>query len=631
MALAVALTCAVLAEVVLAQDPTCGHCRCHVVHEDLLTGTPGAGAYLHVNCSDDKYFPGQLRPPKLTADDANLPVSAEFMRNSYTYVGDDFLLKGAIRLSLADNDISNVSRRSFSSLTSLQYLSLAQNRLDNIDAEVFHGLGHLEELDLSQNFLSYIPDGLFSELVSLTTLRIASNRLDSIGPKFFQGLSKLQTVDLSFNHINELIPEAFSSLSLLTNLILSGNIITDARADHFAELKNLEYLDLSKNLMLNLEPETLKNQESLKKLILSGNRLTSKFTLPGTIMYLDLSDNPIEDIQDMWKHLDLMEVLLVANTSIDKLDGDFGFKNLQVLNMSENRLESFPVDTLPALQTLDLSWNNLTSVPDGVAPARMPALCELHLDGNPVRELVFPASDRAFEHLRLLSLNGDPQLQAVGPGVLARAAPGLTALRLSRNPLLASLHEQALAGLDLQELDLSWDALSSLPESLVQWERLRSLRALVPCSQLDLSWDALSSLPESLVQWERLRSVNLQHNPWACDCSLQWMLDVVVSRLYTTDQNLLYELRCASPAQLRDRRMVHFYNWTQKVFCTQFEQLRMRPLDAGEDVEAAGLGSSVTAVIVALSLLAALVALVVVGVILQRRISSRRRLRNRRF
>jgi hypothetical protein len=61
--------------------------------------------------------------------------------------------------------------------------------------------------------------------------------------------------------------------------------------------------------------------------------------------------------------------------------------------------------------------------------------------------------------------------------------------------------------------------------------------------QLDLSYNALSSLDERMTRWESLEAADLQGNPWDCVCSLQWLLDKVVRHLYNTSQELLYELR----------------------------------------------------------------------------------------
>jgi hypothetical protein len=69
--------------------------------------------------------------------------------------------------------------------------------------------------------------------------------------------------------------------------------------------------------------------------------------------------------------------------------------------------------------------------------------------------------------------------------------------------------------------------------------------------QLDLSYNALSSLDERVMHWESLEATDLQGNPWDCTCPMQWILDRVVPRVYSTRQDLLYELRFVRSEQTR--------------------------------------------------------------------------------
>lgn len=62
-------------------------------------------------------------------------------------------------------------------------------------------------------------------------------------------------------------------------------------------------------------------------------------------------------------------------------------------------------------------------------------------------------------------------------------------------------------------------------------------------SQLDLSYNSLNNIPENMVDWSAVPSVDLQGNPWDCSCRLQWLLEVIVPKLYVHQPELLYELR----------------------------------------------------------------------------------------
>jgi hypothetical protein len=65
--------------------------------------------------------------------------------------------------------------------------------------------------------------------------------------------------------------------------------------------------------------------------------------------------------------------------------------------------------------------------------------------------------------------------------------------------------------------------------------------------QLDLSYNALSFLDEGVTNWEKLEATDLQGNPWDCTCHLQWVLERVLPRLYSTNQDLLIDMRLVQP------------------------------------------------------------------------------------
>lgn len=65
--------------------------------------------------------------------------------------------------------------------------------------------------------------------------------------------------------------------------------------------------------------------------------------------------------------------------------------------------------------------------------------------------------------------------------------------------------------------------------------------------QLDLSNNHFTQFPPKLIDEGKSKNVhylvNLQGNPFVCNCSLQWMLDDLVPYLYKIEPSLLEELR----------------------------------------------------------------------------------------
>jgi hypothetical protein len=97
----------------------------------------------------------------------------------------------------------------------------------------------------------------------------------------------------------------------------------------------------------------------------------------------------------------------------------------QVLNVSSNSLTSFPVVGYGALEVLDLSQNNLTTVPDGLTGLQTPALRWLSLDNNPMRQVRFPTAGREeqdgeiFVNLTWVSVSHITELQELNTGAFS--------------------------------------------------------------------------------------------------------------------------------------------------------------------------------------------------------------------
>lgn len=106
-------------------------------------------------------------------------------------------------------------------------------------------------------------------------------------------------------------------------------------------------------------------------------------------------------------------------------------------------------------------------------------------------------------------------------------------------------------------------------------------------------------------------------------------------RILTKVKLLLYH-RCASPPDLKDMRMVHWYKWRDQVFCKE-SQVLVSKLDlqaAGVmsgSTESVRIESSTGMLAVLIGAAVVLAMLVTVGIVLARRIAVRRSRRNRRF
>lgn len=237
-------------------------------------------------------------------------------------------------------------------------------------------------------------------------------------------------LDLSSNRLETVNESVLAGpgYTTLAGLDLSRNLLTSISPTAFSRLRYLESLDLSHNGLAALPSESFANSP-LSDVNLSHNRLrevsVSAFASrsQGRALHVDLSHN-------------LLHRLL------------------------RPRGAHLP---LPTIQSLNLAWNRLRTVPD----LRDLPLRYLSLDGNPLTA-VGPGAFlglAGLTHLSLGSLQGHLQLAPHG----FHGLPGLQVLDLSGNPQLQWAGADVFSGLySLQELDLTGTGLVPLPETLLQ-------------------------------------------------------------------------------------------------------------------------------------------------------------------
>ncbi|KAJ8897536.1 hypothetical protein PR048_002883, partial [Dryococelus australis] len=151
------------------------------------------------------------------------------------------------------------------------------------------------------------------------------------------------------------------------------------------------------------------------------------------------------------------------------------FKNVTNLNIRGKSLGQFPVEikTLYTLQNLDVSCNNIVSIPESVFSS-LQCLKTLKLSRNKLNEL--PVTICSLKHLKILNV-------------------------FQNN--LSYLPEDFGQLKSLENLDVSVNNLHSLPPSL---EHIFTLYAL------NVSFNKLEELPQCIVNLKNLVKLNVSHN-----------------------------------------------------------------------------------------------------------------------
>jgi len=318
-------------------------------------------------------------------------------------------------LELENNAIDQVSCSSFPSINSLLSLSLKNNSISMLESDSFCNLFTLRSLDLSYNRLSNLEEvsPALSKLASLQSLDLSHNSIANISSSSALGtLPTLFDINFSRNGLSYIHPYALNGLLQLLSLNLSGNALGAIDFDAWKGLVSLQVLDLSDNSLTRIENRSncmFEDLLSLRRLYLSGNRLsflTSKSIpsspwVPYKVNFVDFSHNHLESISTSSGFHAVQELLLHHNHIRSLVPGIFGnMSSLKVLDLSHNRIATLPLGSFSVLnssddstiESLNLSSNYIASIEEKEL-SLLPALQSLDLSGNrlssswPEREL----------------------------------------------------------------------------------------------------------------------------------------------------------------------------------------------------------------------------------------------------
>ncbi|GMF36453.1 unnamed protein product [Phytophthora fragariaefolia] len=334
--------------------------------------------------------------------------------------------------------------------------------LKELPHDLYHGrnaLGSLSSLlilDLSRNRLQALPSAIFTHLFSLQLLNISENELKVI-PEEIGEARDLQLIDARSNMLTT-TPVALTNLYELRVLHLAYNHLVRF-GDNCAGLRSLEKLNLASTGLEVLADGIGDALVKLVRLNLRGNPSLKK--LPNSLQQL--------------RSLNMLDLSACDQKRLGK--DVFG---AQLLN----------------LRKLDLSFNALSTLPDGIGA--IINLQELNFKSNAMGSLPAAISNLA----EIVVLNGENNALQWLPSGCGEKWKLLEMLRLSHNRLttipvtLGLLHS-------LRQLYISHNRISALP---------LELGALINLREMDVSWNQLTSIPDELGCLQSLTTIDLSHN-----------------------------------------------------------------------------------------------------------------------
>ncbi|BBM86432.1 leucine-rich repeat domain-containing protein [Candidatus Uabimicrobium amorphum] len=311
-------------------------------------------------------------------------------------------------------------------LHNLQIFSCNFNQLEEIPKEIGE-LPNLTVLHLGWNQITDFP----YVIPSLQNLNMANNRLDRL-PSAMTECHSLQCLNLRSNRL-EYIPQTIQQFTKMETLDLANNKIQHIEST-LEQLHKLQNLNLSNNLLETLDIAS----STVKSLLLNRNNLHLCSVKGDNLEHIYLEHNK----------------LTAQNVHIDA-------RNLQTLRISHNPLVHFPqMSPCTRLEELYLNNCSLESM-----CADFPQLKMLNLEYNELQKLPLHSP-----HLRFLFANNN-QITHIENLAICK---NLQYCYL-RNNSLEKISNEIGNCVQLEELDLSNNKISTLPSTM---ENLKNLRYL---------------------------------------------------------------------------------------------------------------------------------------------------------
>lgn len=338
----------------------------------------------------------------------------------------------------------------------------------------------------------------------------------------------MQITEVKFDNNSLVYVRKFPTLTL-TRLSFRHNKIIKIEDAAFKNLTNLTELDLSYNSL---------TYDNLKESVFKGNFLPDEYQPLHSLHILNLGSNALHTLHpDVFEHTPNIKVLILESNPIKFISSEMvtamgNLPVLEVLDLSYAELTDLPenmLHTRKSIKYLNLTGNEMVKVPDALKHGK--ALEVLHLSENPIAVIDANSFEEELPNLRELHMSNMPELTYITAGALSKLT-SLQELYLGHNNHLTSIHSKALSSLG--------------DNGVMHWP---------PIVRLDLGHNNLPRVEKDLLEnWRVLKYLNLEGNPWMCDCESQWM----VTGLLPQVQKLLYNdsLKCVEPEEMRGRKLV---------------------------------------------------------------------------
>ena len=372
-------------------------------------------------------------------------------------------------LRLSGNEIQKISPEC--SFPQLKNLDISMN-----DIKEFPNLSQfaptLEIMNLSFNLLAKFPEDVPLTMIKMD---VSHNRIVTFDNSL-ENNTQLTSLDISFNRIKNLppLPETLETFNCEKNQIEYNDSIE-------YKMVKLQTLQFNHNKMKQIPK--LQNCKA-NTLILTHNLLEEINTenLGTLITRLDFTSNCIGEIPETIFQIDKLQTLNLTNNRITKVPDNIKLSSITALYISENEISSLPQNLPVSLITIEAIGCKFTKFPDQLT--ELTRLSFIDFSNNKINEI------KKFPNCRHIGLSCN-QLESI-----PEIPDSVTYLDLSHNKL-KSLH---ITGdfMMIQELDLSHNLLD-----VFTFENLQI------CHTLKLSHNSLSKFTLDFTKLPSLKYLDV--------------------------------------------------------------------------------------------------------------------------
>ncbi|CAH1991556.1 unnamed protein product [Acanthoscelides obtectus] len=493
-------------------------------------------------------------------------VTCQGITKEYLHLLENITISNEITLKIQNSTLKNISSNIFQNIRHIRYLYLEDlvftfpknhtvfQFLDKLEhlaiintnfimtKHTFKGLRNLKELYLLNNDIDVIEPGAFESLTSLQYLEITQNKLEDLTDIPACELKELKTLNLSRNHLFALKRKNFVCKSELNGMALKLN-------DQHLNIDKKDYISIV-DTSLGLTSLDI----SFNKIKVLGEALNYlKF-----VTLFNAQSNKLKRISNAdFKALRDLEQTYLGSNLLEVIESRVfeGKENLEIIDISNNKLQWISLKNIPLLRDLNLSRNFFKiSVLQNIT--RPSSLVTLNLSMNKLDEVpvhIFQNFssleylDLSDNHLQLhnSSFSGLKQLKALNiannnievlPEIVFNELTKLKHLDLSGNKIQYISSENLVNVTFLEVLNISFNQLEQL-----NYELLKNLNEL---HTLDVAGNKLKYIQYDAIITDLplLSNLNVKSNLLSCEFLFE-MIKFLKKRhiSYTTVDKFDYE------------------------------------------------------------------------------------------